>query len=631
MSNYKQNVTSSKTRFSKAPMGVLEYSKLFANPTHLTDFNGGDIVPIYCNEVLPHETIDMDMEFIVRQTTIAVPTMGQLEADYYAFFVPNRVVNHSWKEVMGENSSGAWMQDEPIVLASLGSQTGGGVQVPIGSVADYYGYPTQGRLSGALLKSMHDLKFRGYLEIYNTYFRDQNYQPPIPYSKLNIYNGFFDNPAQNISLTGRATNINVAGTADISVPAGTVADGQFGAGAVAKAFAGNGGETLLKVSGLARRTSWSALSKPLKANKFHDYFTSVLPYPQKSREVVIPLQGSLSLNTVAEPFKFAGGPLKLHTDDNVTGNFYDLIGQNPFSGASRTLGVYVGNPVSDEMSGAGIAVDGANLVVDNEGLSISVSDIRMSSAMQQVYEILGRSGSRYVEYINSFFGLDIDNPFDDIPTYLGHFRRSLDLYQTAQTSATPASAEGAGTAQGNLAAYGYTANGGKLINDYTFKEHGYIHVFAVVRHRNVYASMLSRDNFRMSMMDFYQYPLANISEQPVYSREINPFTNAALEGSTFGYQEAWSEYRYEPDRVSAHMRTGIPGEETLSNWNYADDFLSDLAYADGAWLLSNTEDVVERTTAVQDQGLPQFKGQFMFRIKKQLPMPTYSVAGMDII
>lgn len=184
-----------------------------------------------------------------------------------------------------------------------------------------------------------------------------------------------------------------------------------------------------------------------------------------------------------------------------------------------------------------------------------------------------------------------------------------------------------------MSAFGYTNNGGNMFT-YTFKEHGYVHVFAVVRHRNVYSSMISRDNFRRSALDFYSYPLANISEQPVYTREINPFLPVDKLDDVFGYNEAWAEYRMEPDRVSGQMRPQVDKSKqsrSLAYWNYADDVDINLETATGDWLISNTEEVVARSTAVQDEDFPQFKGQFIFHIKKERPMPTYSVAGLDII
>ena len=630
-SRYTQSVKSSETHFTRAPLGELEFSKMRARPRETTTFNAGEIVPIFCQEVLPHDTFKVDMDFVIRQATVAVPTMDSLVVDFYAFFVPNRVVNKSWKNVMGENSSGAWAQENVITLAPLVStppSTTSSVQVPVGSVADHYGYPTQGRIPDTLLAQCHDLKFRGYLEIYNNYFRDQNYQPPIPYSKLNVYEGFFIPGNVSIGLT----------RTDVTdyIPTGTPADGQVGAGAVVKEFVGDGGKLVnagISIARGARRSMWSALGKPLKANKLHDYFTSVLPSPQKGRQVAVPLSGDVRLNTSSDSYVFANlkngiAPVLNFTTALQNNSTLRILTDGVIKQDEDGNSFKEGAVVSYSVSGTATApanLTGTNLVADlnQSQVSIPLEDIRMTAALQQVYEILGRGGSRYTEYINSFFGLDIDNPFDDIPSYLGHFRRELDLFQTAQTSATP---EGSGTAQGNLAAFGYTNKSGDLFH-YTFKEHGYIHIFCVVRQKNTYSSLLSRDNFRMNMMDFYQYPLANITEQPVYTREINPFTPEI--DDVFGYQEAWCEYRMIPDRVSGYMRPGV--NLSLANWNYADEFDSALRIADGEWLQSNAEEVVSRTTALQDTELPQFKGQFFFNIVMERPMPVYSVAGLDII
>lgn len=628
---YKQSVNSAQTRFTTAPMGELEFSTWRNRVRNLTTFNAGDIVPIFDMEILPHDTISMDLDYVIRQATISVPTMDVLNVDFYAFFVPNRVVNKSWKNVMGENSSGAWSQSEPIVLAPLaGSGLSSVPRVPIGSVADYYGYPTQEVIPVTIWQQMHDLKARGYLEIYNTYFRDQNYQPPIPYSKLNVYNGFLSPVNTKISLTGAGTS------SAFNVSAGTDSSGQFGGSAIVKEIGGDGyttsvamGAATTGAGSFARLSSFNFLGKPLKANKLHDYFTSVLPSPQKGRQVVIPLSGNLQLNTSNEVYAYDSS-VKVKRDGRAS-DTATLFGAQSSGTASeiKTLGAFGvvgGSSILSDLVYQG-GVNGSNLVVDASNANISLDDIRLSAGLQQVYEILGRGGSRYTEYINSFFGLDIDNPFDDIPTYLGHFRNELDLYQTAQTSATTGDS---GTPQGNLSAFGYTSKSGKLFTR-TFKEHGYLHILCVVRQKNTYASYLGRDNFRLNMMDFYQYPLANISEQPVYTREINPFS-ADTDG-VWGYQEAWSEYRMLPDRVSGYLRPQptARASESLEYWTYADKFDKSLLSANGDWLVSNAEEVVSDTIALQDSDSPQFKGQFFFNLKIERAMPTYSVAGLDII
>lgn len=635
---YKQSVNSGQTRFVKAPLSDLEFSTMIDKFHHLTTFNAGDIIPIYCAEVLPHDTFSVDLDFVIRQSTSVVPVMGQLVVDYYAFFVPNRVVNRSWKMVQGENTSGSWTAPE-ISLATLGGVGSASVQVPVGSVADYYGFPTQGTLPSTLLMQMHDLKFRGYVEIFNQFFRAQSYIPPIPYSKLNVFNGFFEPVGTNIYLNGNTaptanSNQNASYTgwknadsdpvnSDGSVNGG--ADGSYPVGAILESVYGGTPSAYGQSTIAFRKTSFSALGAPLKAAKIHDYFTSVLPSPQKGRQVSLPLVGQAPLNVSADgsvvSFSRENGSFPyavLSSSGSQTSGSYGLMGS--FSSNGNAQLNFSSTTDTGTFSGA---VDGSNLVADltNSNIGISVNDIRFSAAMQQVYELLGRNGSRYESFIKGFFGLEVDNPFEDIPTLLGHFRRDLDLYQTAQTSASMDTT----TPQGTLAAFGYTAKDGSLFTR-TFVEHGYIHIMAVVRHKNIYSSYLSPDNFRLNQFDFYLPQMANISETPVFTRSINPFSDD-IDG-VFGYQEAWAEYRYEPDRVSGLQRAGV--DQSLAFWNYSDDFDSSIVIANGDWIQSNTADILRRSTAVSEQVAPQFKADFCFQIKKERPMPVYSVPGMDI-
>lgn len=604
-----------RTRFAAALFSDVEHSRMIAAPTHWTCMNAGDIVPIYCREVLPNQSLLVSVDAVIRQMTLLTPTMDNMMVDIYAFFVPNRVVNESWINVMGENTSGSWTAPE-VSLAPLyaGSKP---VQIPVGSVADYYGYPTQRQMPAAVLQNCNDLRFRGYLEIYNTRFRDQNYQPPIPYSKLNVYEGFLEAENTFIGLSGQSNE-------PVLVKAAAAPDGSYPDGAVVKGLFGDGGSNYVGTSTIApRKTVFSALGKPLKANKLHDYFTSVLPSPQKGPEVTFNLADSLTVPIDAKsgvtPFS-DGRVLQVSFSGSgiPSGSVVRLV-----SGANGFVSANTSDVTSDPVTVA--HVNGLNLVgtVDLSKVSaITLSELRQGAAIQQVYEVLARGGSRYRSFVASFFGIEAENPYNDIPDYLGHIRRNLDLYQTAQTAP---SVDG-GTPQGNLAAFGYTATNGELFHK-TFLEHGYVHIFAVVRHCNVYASYMSRDMFRMNMLDFYLPPLANISEQPVFTRELNPFYSDSE--AVFGYQEAWSEYRFEPDMVSSYMRPGVEG--SLAIWNYADEFDSSLAIADDEFMQSNSQEVLDRTLAVPSETAPQFKAMFKFKVDKDLPMPTYSVPGLDII
>lgn len=613
--------------FSRALFGEVESSTMTARPYHLTTFNAGRLVPIYCREILPDETIEMRITDVIRQTTVLTPTMGSMVADFYAFFVPNRIVNKSWKQVQGENESGSWVAPSVTLAPLLSTSYNSPIQIPVGSVADYYGFPTQKPIPASVLQSCNDLKFRGYVSIWNEYFRDQNYQPPYPISYLNVYQGFLQPnlTTSGIPLSGDSSNLTNIG------PGVSNGDGAFGANAIHAEVYGSGFPTgsfsVANVNIPSNGYKFFAVNEPLKVNKFHDYFTSVSPSPQKGLSVLTPVSGvgnfgPIPVTTTGQSISGSHPVLRFlrtngtaptdNADISIGGTSGGLNERSVLASGSDVFGLYPCN----------LSTIGGSMASVN-GLEFSISDLRMSAAIQQYYEILARGGSRYRELLSSFFGLSVDDPFSDIPQRLGHISKELDLYQTAQTSAS----ESNNTPQGNLAAFGYTTQDDEFLFKHRFIEHGYLHVFVVVRHRNVYSSFLSKDNFRLSALDFYQPPLANISEQPVFTKEINPFVSDSSQ--VFGYQEAWADYRYEPDYVSGYMRPGLEG--SLSLWNYADNFDSSLVIANGDWLRSNSSEVLDRTLAVTSLVSPQFKGQFMFTITKTLPMPTYSVPGLDII
>lgn len=615
----------SESRFVNAGFSDVEHSRVMKTPTLLTTMNAGDIVPIYCREVLPGESVRMRVDSVIRQTTLLTPTMGNMFVDICAYFVPNRIVNESWNNVMGENTSSFWQAPE-VELAPLYEYDGSSasVQIPVGSVADYYGLPTQAPIPGNVLSAMHDLEFRGYLAIYNEWFRDQNYQPIIPFSKLNVYEGFL---LQKGSVAQQSVALDSSDVADGSMPEGAVAKALFGEGAA-------GASSTIAFPA----TQWSALDKPLKANKIKDYFTSVLPSPQKGDNVTfglidgIPYSGTIPSGTYISIGTSGSGSLKFPTSaafdgskvviDGVGSQFGDVtLRASSSSGANSTLSTLSGK--------LGTSLGFSGNVDLSDVTAVSIASLRTGAAIQRAYEVLARSGSRYREFIAGFFDVEVPDYYLDIPKRLGHIRRSLDIYQTAQTSS---SVEGS-TPQGNLAAFGYTATGGVLFHE-TFVEHGYIHVFAIVRHKNIYPAYIDRSKFRRTFLDFYNPQLSNLSEQPVYTREMNCFAEAQSAmgdyvPKVFGYQEAWAEYRYDPSRVTGYQRSGI--SESLAVWNYADDFDSTVQIAESNWLKSNSEAVLNRSLAVTSSSAPQFKAQFKFSIEDDLPMPTYDIPGLDIL
>ena len=189
-----------------------------------TSFNAGDIVPFYVDEVLPGDTFNVKTSKVVRLQTMLTPVMDNIYLDTYFFFVPNRIVWSHWKEFNGENTESAWIPQTEYEVPQIQSPEGGW---QVGTIADYFGLPT-----GVANLSVNALPFRAYALIMNEWFRDENLQDPLVI------------PVDDATVTGVNTDTFVTDVA-------------------------KGG-------------------KPYIASKYHDYFTSCLPSPQKGPDVMIP-------------------------------------------------------------------------------------------------------------------------------------------------------------------------------------------------------------------------------------------------------------------------------------------------------------------------------------------------------
>lgn len=171
----------SQKNFAITPSVSISRSKFRRPSQHKTSFNLGDIVPIYLDmDILPGDTVSMDLASLVRMSTPIAPIMDNIHIDYYAFFVPNRLVWDKWKQFMGENESSYGAASEPTyptVDISLNEDASG--YIYRGSLGDYFGLPV-GLNNGSNVSA---LPARGYALIYNEWFRDQNLIAPVVISK----------------------------------------------------------------------------------------------------------------------------------------------------------------------------------------------------------------------------------------------------------------------------------------------------------------------------------------------------------------------------------------------------------------------------------------------------------------
>ena len=58
----------------------------------------GDLVPIFCEEVLPGDKFRVNTEVLMRLQPMIAPVMHRVNAYVHYFFVPNRLIWNDWEK-----------------------------------------------------------------------------------------------------------------------------------------------------------------------------------------------------------------------------------------------------------------------------------------------------------------------------------------------------------------------------------------------------------------------------------------------------------------------------------------------------------------------------------------------------
>ena len=117
----------------------LHVSRSRFRPEHVetkTTWNNGDLIPIRTFEMYPGDTININLNSFIRELTLLNPVMDDLIMNCWAFFVPNRLVLDSWKEVLGVNVSGAWLPQTEVSVPYASIATA--VDHKPGTLWDYF-------------------------------------------------------------------------------------------------------------------------------------------------------------------------------------------------------------------------------------------------------------------------------------------------------------------------------------------------------------------------------------------------------------------------------------------------------------------------------------------------------------
>ncbi|UPW41124.1 major capsid protein [Sigmofec virus UA08Rod_5448] len=547
------------SHFSTLPKVDISRSTFDRSSSIKLSFNVGDVIPFYVDEVLPGDSFHIRTSKVVRMQSLIAPIMDNIYLDTYYFFVPNRLTWEHWREFNGENTQSAWLPTTEYEVPQLQAPTGGW---NVGTIADYMGIPT-----GVANLSVNALPFRAYALIMNEWFRDENLTDP-----LNIPDG--DATVQGVNTGNYISDVAKGGL-------------------------------------------------PFKAAKYHDYFTSCLPSPQKGPDVTISLgtfqdvpvqtgvdhsvssasglRGSVPGRTSAA----AGGNLFFGFDDSSLGFDYGTVGTDGFS--QQGVGQRVFTPtnlwaMTSQIGDAAVA---------------TINQLRMAFQIQKLYEKDARGGTRYIEILKEHFGVTSPDARLQRPEYLGGNRIPITINQVVQNSETTATSP-----QGNTAAYSVTSDSHGDFRK-SFVEHGFVIGLMVARYDHTYQQGLERFWSRKSRFDYYWPVFANIGEQAVKNKEIYA-QGTAVDDEVFGYQEAWADYRYKPNRVAGEMRSQYA--QSLDIWHLADDY-SKLPTLSDAWIREDGS-TIDRVLAVSSRVSAQLFGDIYVQNRCTRPMPMYSIPGL---
>lgn len=338
----------------------------------------------------------------------------------------------------------------------------------------------------------------------------------------------------------------------------------------------------------------------LRRGKRKDYFTSLLPWPQKGDSVELPLGTVAPIEGIgtATTSPTHTGLMAVKETGGVSRDY--AFGTDVTSATNRTWMEFDGDPGYPKVY--------ADL---SEATAATINQFRQAFQIQKLLEKDARTGTRYPEVVRGHFDVvvpDFRTQRTEIIQVSSHPIVISPIAQTSESGSSP---------QGNLAAMGTVSARHSWSKG--FVEHSLVMMLASVRADLTYQQGTERHWYRNTRYDYYWPSLAQIGEQAVYTREI--YNSGPTNDDVLGYGPRYDEYRGKLSKICGKFRSDYA--TSLDAWHLSEDFAAAPLLND-TFIQSNPP--VDRVVAVPSE--PHFISDWYFDLESIRPMPLHGVPGL---